>query len=138
MLEVIEEQQHLPLGQVSLNDLEERLPLIWTPLRGPEREAVREALGHGGLAQHDDLVVIPLPTEASAIEETLWDLDVQPDRLARARANNVANALRRHDWAYRWQTILSIAGLSESPLLRARIANLHSLAESAVGVVTQV
>ena len=82
--------------------------------------------------------VIPLPTEASAIEETLWDLDVQPDRLARARANNVVNALRRHDWAYRWQTILSIAGLSESPLLRERIANLHLLAESAVGVLTQV
>lgn len=46
-----------------VSPLEERLPLIWTPLRGPEREAVREALGHGGLAQHDDLVVIPLPTD---------------------------------------------------------------------------
>src|SRR5688572_30633108 len=82
--------------------------------------------------------VIQLPAEAAAIEETLWDLDVQPDRLARARANNVVNALRRHDWAYRWQTILSIAGLSESSRLRERIANLHSLAESAVSVLTQV
>lgn len=46
-----------------VSPLEERLPLIWTPLRGPEREVVQEALSEGGLAQHDDLVVIPLPTD---------------------------------------------------------------------------
>lgn len=43
--------------------LEERLPLIWTPLRGRERRVVQEALDDGGLAQHDDLVVIPLPAD---------------------------------------------------------------------------
>ena len=80
--------------------------------------------------------VIPLPADASGIEEMLWHLDDQPERLARARANNVMNALRRHDWAYRWQTILATAGLSESPLLRERIANLWSLAELRVDVPT--
>jgi len=46
-----------------VSPLEERLPLIWTPLRGRERGVVQEAIDGGGLARHDDLVVIPLPTD---------------------------------------------------------------------------
>jgi hypothetical protein len=41
--------------------------------------------------------VIPLPTEPSAIEETLRSLEAEPDRVARASVANVMNALRRHD-----------------------------------------
>jgi hypothetical protein len=72
---------------------------------------------------------IPLPADAEAVEDTLRDLDAQPDRIARASANNIINALRRHDWVYRWQAILAAAGLTELPGINNRVAVLDSLAE---------
>ena len=82
--------------------------------------------------------VIPLPAGPRAIEETLESLNGQPERVARARAGNTVNALRRHDWAYRWQTILAAAGLSEAPALNDRIANLHGVAEMASSLMLHV
>ena len=75
--------------------------------------------------------VIRLPTEPRAIEETLASLNDQPERIARAGVNNTVNALRRHDWAYRWQAILAAAGLSPAPALTDRIAHLQAAAEMA-------
>ncbi len=46
-----------------ISPLEERLPLIWVPLTGDERHAVHRALAGEGLAQDDDLVVLPMPTD---------------------------------------------------------------------------
>ena len=73
---------------------------------------------------------IPLPADAGDIEQMLRELDGEPDRLARARANNVINALRRHDWVYRWQVVLDAAGLSPAPGVHERIAHLNHLASS--------
>jgi serine phosphatase RsbU (regulator of sigma subunit)/anti-sigma regulatory factor (Ser/Thr protein kinase) len=49
-----------------VSPLEERLPLIWTVLTGEERLAVERGLPSGGVTQHGDLVVVPLPTDSHA------------------------------------------------------------------------
>lgn len=72
----------------------------------------------------DATIVIP----ADALEQTLRELEAQPERLALARRNNIINALRRHDWVYRWQTILDSVGLSKTPGMTRRMAELDHLA----------
>ena len=73
---------------------------------------------------------IPLPVNAAEIEELLGELQKQPDRLTRARACNIINALRRHDWAYRWQQILDAVGLSSAPGVTERISRLNHVADA--------
>lgn len=72
--------------------------------------------------------VIDLPYESLEVEELLHDLAEQPDRLARARANGVEAALRRHDWVYRWEQVLTDAGLELSAGMRERQMRLQELA----------
>jgi hypothetical protein len=72
--------------------------------------------------------VIPIAWDAHDIGRVLADLDAQPDRLARARRHNVANALRRHDWVYRWGRVLDAAGLPHPAQMTDRIAHLERLA----------
>ncbi len=49
----------------------------------------------------------------------------------RVRRTNAVRALQRHDFAYRWETILNAVGLSPSPKLEARKSRLQALAEEA-------
>lgn len=77
----------------------------------------------------DALITIPDP--APDIEEIIEALDREPDRLLRARTANVANSLRRHDWAYRWQEVLRVAGLEPRSRLGERTALLHERADEA-------
>ncbi|MDF2143724.1 SpoIIE family protein phosphatase [Knoellia sp. p5-6-4] len=67
-----------------VSPLEERLPLIWTALSGDERLVVQRALAGGGVAQHDDLVVVPMPTDGhmGAVVLRLERLDGPHDPLA--------------------------------------------------------
>jgi serine phosphatase RsbU (regulator of sigma subunit)/anti-sigma regulatory factor (Ser/Thr protein kinase) len=89
--------RHRAEGRVS--PIEERLPLIWTTLRDRERRVVQEALDEGGLAQHEDLVVIPLPTDGSTgavilrLEERLLPADAHT--LLASAAALVGQALAR-------------------------------------------
>jgi hypothetical protein len=71
---------------------------------------------------------IEVPDSKDEIESAILSLDAQPDRLVRARTLNVVNALRRHDWVYRWQRILRVAGLPEHRGTTSRVAALASLA----------
>jgi Glycosyl transferases group 1 len=73
--------------------------------------------------------VIPIPYEVADMAPILADLDGQPERIDRARRNNVAGALRRHDWGHRWATILDAVGLAPLPALEARRARLTALAD---------
>lgn len=73
--------------------------------------------------------LIPLPADEDGIVRTLQDLDEQPERRARASACNVLQALRRHDWVHRWQTILRAAGLSDSAGMTQRVAQLIMMAD---------
>jgi spore maturation protein CgeB len=88
----------------------------------PETEAFSEHFGWPDS-------VIRTPFDSPDIAEILAELDYQPDRIAEARKNNIVQSLLRHDWAYRWSTILNIAGLKPSPALTDRLEHLKKLAE---------
>jgi hypothetical protein len=74
---------------------------------------------------------ITIPYAAGDLSDIVAELDAQPERLARARRNNVVGTLRRHDWAYRWRRILETAGLEPTQRLTARVARLEAIADQA-------
>lgn len=73
--------------------------------------------------------VIKIPFHEPKIGEILRDFNAQPERLEHISRTNVRQALLRHDWAYRWQQMLAIAGLEPTPQLSAHIQNLQALAQ---------
>jgi hypothetical protein len=73
--------------------------------------------------------VIRVPFDTPNIAEFLAELDSQPARLAKARKENVIQSLLRHDWAYRFNTILDIAGLKPGNALTKRLDHLKKLVE---------
>ncbi len=73
--------------------------------------------------------VLRMPYDATNVEDLLAQWDAQPQRLARIRKNSVVQSLLRHDWAYRWRTILEALGLKPRPALLEREKRLRVLAE---------
>jgi hypothetical protein len=76
--------------------------------------------------------VVELPRHREGIEEVMTELDREPERQEKVRKTNVAQALRRHDWVHRWETVLTTAGLEPMPALvqrRERLANLAAAIE---------
>ena len=73
--------------------------------------------------------VIRVPFDSPDINDIFAELDSQPNRIAEARKNNIVQSLLRHDWAYRWSTILNIAGLKPKAALTGRLEYLNKLAE---------
>ena len=77
----------------------------------------------GSAAECDDFgacfdwpdAIVPVPAPAPGIADVIAELDTQPQRLAAASLAGVTTSLRRHDWAHRWQEVLSAVGLE--PLL---------------------
>jgi hypothetical protein len=72
---------------------------------------------------------IRIPFECEGIEDVLRELDSAPDRLAQARRLNMFHCLMRHDWVYRWEIILSAAGLATTPFMEQRRKRLQQAAE---------
>jgi hypothetical protein len=72
--------------------------------------------------------VIPMPFGSTGVGDLVAELEQQPERLAAIRRANLSNALRRHDWAYRWRSVLDACRLPASPALSAREAQLSELA----------
>jgi Glycosyl transferases group 1 len=75
--------------------------------------------------------VIRLPWDSSQIDDLIKELDWDPDRQEEIRRTNVVQALLRHDWVYRWETILEIAGLEPMQATLQRKDRLRKLAASA-------
>ncbi len=73
--------------------------------------------------------VIRIPYDAKNIAEILSDLDSQPERLQKIRKNGIVQSLLRHDWVYRWKTILDMVGLEPRPKFFERQKRLQQLAE---------
>jgi len=73
--------------------------------------------------------VIEIPFDAPGVVEVIAGLDGDPARTARIRAANVANALRLHDWVYRYEEMLAVAGLASTPAMADRQARLQALAD---------
>ena len=75
--------------------------------------------------------VIPLPFDAPNIGEVLAELDRDPDRLARIRADNLRNAALQHDWVYRLRTVFETLGVPPTAAMRERENRLQALAAAA-------
>ena len=71
--------------------------------------------------------VIHLPFGSDKIKTIIKELDRQPDRQEKIRRNNMVQSLLRHDWVYRWETILETAGLKPMPELLERKKRLRDL-----------
>ena len=80
-----------------------------------------------------DAVISVQPDGSDAIE-VLATLRTQPERVAAIGRKNATEALRRHDWIYRWAEMFRVAGLQPSPGMLARERRLAELADLAGGV----
>ena len=74
--------------------------------------------------------VVEAPFDAPEIGALIAELDADEKRVARIRRDNVVNALRRHDWVYRYREMLAAVGLEPSPNMVAREEALEDLARS--------
>ena len=71
--------------------------------------------------------VIDLAVRVRADRRDHQRAHAQPERQERIRRRNVSECLRRHDWAYRWEAILALAGLEPSPQLAERKQRLMAM-----------
>ena len=71
--------------------------------------------------------MIHLPFGSDKIETIINELDRQPDRQEKIRRNNMVQSLLRHDWIYRWETILETARLKPMPELLERKKRLRDM-----------
>jgi len=72
---------------------------------------------------------IEIPYECRNIGDILVELDEQPERLARVRRTNMIQCLLRHDWMYRWRSILERVGLEPPGDATRRESRLHEVVE---------
>ena len=75
--------------------------------------------------------VIPMDYDCPTIGEFLAELDRQPERMERARCQNVVQSLKRHDWCHRWSEMLQAIGLPVGDGVRRRISDLDAAAKVA-------
>jgi len=72
--------------------------------------------------------VFDLGYNSTHIDEIINDLDSQRQRIENIRHTNVTQALLRHDWVYRWETILRTVGIDPIPELFERKERLQQIA----------
>lgn len=72
-----------------------------------------------------------LPYNSPDIGAVMQELDRDPEKQARMRRTGAEQALLRHDWVHRWETILAQVGLDPLPALAERKTRLRNLAASA-------
>ncbi|MGL5874383.1 MAG: glycosyltransferase [Xenococcaceae cyanobacterium] len=74
--------------------------------------------------------IVPMPFNVSDVGETIDSLERQSDRLEKISRNNTCNALLRHDWLYRWQTVLNSINIPHTRKMLLRKDYLDNLARS--------
>jgi hypothetical protein len=79
--------------------------------------------------------IVSVNPDGSDVADVLRGLTTTPAHMERISRRNVAEALLRHDWVYRWRRVLELAGVRPSPRLHAREATLKALAASAGSAV---
>lgn len=77
---------------------------------------------------HWEDAVIDLPFGSDDIGAIMKELDRQPERQMRIRRNNIIQSLLHHDWVYRWEAVLKMAGLDPLPRLLRRKEKLKERA----------
>jgi hypothetical protein len=73
--------------------------------------------------------VTQLPFGSRDIDAVIARLDRDRERQEKTRRTGVAQALKRHDWVYRWETILQHVGLEPMQVALERKERLRRLAE---------
>jgi len=76
-----------------------------------------------------DNAVIPFDGSCERLLELMNSLSKDEAHLDRIRREGVANALRRHDFAHRWKTILQALGRPEPISLARKLAQLNQAAD---------
>jgi len=76
--------------------------------------------------------VIHFPYNCADVGDVIGAIEADPERQDRIRRRNVKEALMRHDWAYRWETILQAVGLEPITAMHDRKEILGNLAQVAV------
>ena len=74
--------------------------------------------------------VIPARADGSDVEEVIARLESSPGAWTRLSALNAVSALRGHDWAHRWRSILRIAGATPRQALIDRLRRLERQADA--------
>ena len=77
----------------------------------------------------EDIVITVDPRDQDILA-AIAELDAQPERLERIRRRNVVNSLLRHDWVYRWKTMLAAVNIEHSPMMIDREQRLQQLAKA--------
>ena len=75
--------------------------------------------------------VIEISANPEDVGAILRDLDNQPERMGRLRRTNAIQALKKHDWVYRWEKILQTVGMEPLPQLQSRKCQLRNIARAA-------
>jgi hypothetical protein len=73
--------------------------------------------------------VTRLPFNSHDIDIVMKDLDRNPERQEKIRRTGVLEALKRHDWVYRWEKILETIGLQPTQEMQQRKDRLGELAK---------
>jgi hypothetical protein len=72
--------------------------------------------------------VIEVPFDSDEIVSVIRELDKEPERQMKIQQTNITQCLLNHDWAYRWESILNLAGMEPLPALQDRKLALMDLA----------
>jgi hypothetical protein len=75
--------------------------------------------------------VVELEADGSNVDELLSGLLAEPVTMGEISRRNAAGALLQHDWVYRWERILSAAGLEPTARMNSRKQRLRELSEIA-------
>ncbi len=73
--------------------------------------------------------VVSVRADGLDIAETIRGLQAQPKLLHEISARNVFHSAGRHDWLYRWQSMLDLADLPRSQRFNARQARLQAVVD---------
>jgi Glycosyl transferases group 1 len=93
----------------------------------PDCEAYRELFGWPE-------AVIEIQPDGSDIMAILRAIGSDPERMAAISTRNATEALRRHDWLYRWKEMFRVAGIEPTPRMVARERRLKDMADFAANM----
>jgi len=64
--------------------------------------------------------VTEVPFTSDAIVSAIREFDKEPERQEATRLRNITECLLKHDWAYRWESVLNWVGMQPMPALEER------------------
>jgi hypothetical protein len=77
--------------------------------------------------------IVATPFDEPRISQLIAKLDADPERVSRARTENIVNGLLRFDWVYRLRSMLEVAGLPVTSAMHEREALLRACADEVRG-----